>query len=82
MTPAPVPLEPLILTALLTTFSYLALVAVWPFKTCRRCRGTGKVRSPVGRAVRRCPRCAGSGLRLRAARRAWNHLTRLHRDSK
>lgn len=67
--------------AAIVTLGYLAVVAAWPFKGCRRCRGTGKLRSPVGRAIRYCPRCLGSGLRLRAARRVWNYVARLHRDS-
>lgn len=82
MTPIADASGPLILTALAVTFGYLTLIAVWPFKACRRCTGTGKRASPVGRALRVCPRCHGSGLRLRAARRVWNYLARLHRDSK
>lgn len=81
MTPAPDLTGLLFLAALVVTFGYIAVCAGWPFKACRRCHGAGKLRPPMGRAVRYCPRCRGTGLRLRPARKLWNHLTRLHRDS-
>jgi hypothetical protein len=43
---------------------YAAVCARWPYKSCRHCDG-GKVRSPSGKSFRRCPRCKGSGERLR-----------------
>lgn len=61
---------------------YVVACAIWPFATCRRCTGSGKRRSPSGRAWRKCPRCRGGGERLRFGRRVWNHLTRLNREAR
>lgn len=60
---------------------YVLTCYVWPFKSCRRCTGSGKRRSPSGRAWRKCPRCKGGGERLRFGRRAWNFYRRFHRDA-
>lgn len=81
MTPTHLPLDVLIPAALLVTLGYVAACAIWPFGACRWCRGTGKFRSPSGRAWRYCRRCRGTGARVRTGRRAWTHLTRLHRNS-
>jgi hypothetical protein len=67
------------LVALVITLGYLATCVVWPFKACRRCEGTGKLRSPIVRAIRLCPRCNATGLRLRIGRKAFNAYRRLHR---
>lgn len=53
---------------------YLAACTWWPFKACPRCTGSGKKRSPSGKAWRPCRRCKGSGARLRAGRRAVNWI--------
>jgi hypothetical protein len=45
---------------------------IWPFANCPRCHGTGKRRSPSGRAFRLCRRCDATGRRLRLGRRLWN----------
>ncbi len=75
------PLGWLTLAALLWTAGYIAACAVWPFTSCRRCHGAAKLRSPSGRAWRPCPRCAGTGTKLRAGRRAWAATrTRGHQD--
>ena len=37
----------------------------WPYRACRRCHGAGKLRSPSGKAWRRCPCCKASGTRIR-----------------
>ncbi len=50
---------------------YLAACTWWPFATCRRCSGTGKFRSPSGRAWRPCGRCQGTGRRVRLGRRVY-----------
>lgn len=50
---------------------YVLACAVWPFAGCRRCGGSGKRRSPSGRAWRECRRCIGSGRRVRAGRRLY-----------
>lgn len=44
---------------------YLLASWVWPYTSCGRCDGAGKFRSPGGKSFRRCPRCGGSGERLR-----------------
>ncbi|GAA4422017.1 hypothetical protein ACFQV2_40405 [Actinokineospora soli] len=69
---------PLILLALFT-LGYAATCAVWPFKHCRRCRGTGHHRSPFLRAYRPCRPCRGTGMRTRWGRRAYNATTRAAR---
>lgn len=55
--------------ALLWTVGYLIACLIWPLKACRKCAGNGKIRSPSGRAWRRCPRCKGAGGRLRLGHR-------------
>jgi hypothetical protein len=52
---------------------------VWPFTPCKHCRGSGRKRSPLGRAFRDCRRCKGTARRLRTGRRVFNRL-RLLRD--
>ena len=69
-------------------FLFIALVVVtlgyafgcwlWPFGACRRCKGTGKRRSPFGRAFGLCRRCDGTGRTLRIGRRIINSLRELH----
>lgn len=61
-------MDVLIIAALGTLMLYITACAVWPFVSCRRCKGTGKLRSPGGRAWRPCPRCEGSGRRVRVGR--------------
>lgn len=68
---------PLVVTLLVVTIGYILAVACWPYVRCRRCTGTGRLRSPLGHAHRLCPRCTGSGRRLRPGRRVWNHYRRL-----
>jgi len=70
--------SPLSLILLTVTLGYILACAVWPFVPCPRCHGTAKRRAPLGRAVRICRRCRGTGLRLRLGRRVWNHLRRHH----
>jgi hypothetical protein len=57
---------------------YLAACAIWPFRACRHCGGTGRFVSPTGRAWRSCPHCAGTGAKLRFGRRVYNHLKHTH----
>ena len=57
------------------TAAYAAACAFWPFANCRRCDGSGKRRSPSGRAFRTCPRCRGTARRLRTGRRVFNWLS-------
>lgn len=42
---------------------------LWPYRTCPRCSGSGKRRSPHGRSWGACRRCDGSGRKLWLARR-------------
>ncbi|MGH3099277.1 MAG: hypothetical protein ACRDMV_25130 [Streptosporangiales bacterium] len=70
------PTGPLVLGGLVVTVGYLAACAVWPFARCWRCGGSGKFRSPSGRAWRRCRRCRGTGRRVRYGRRVWTTLAR------
>ena len=71
----------LIGAAILVTLCYTVGCWIWPFRTCHRCAGTGRRRSPTGRAVRLCRSCRGTGLRLRAGRWIYNHLTRIRREA-
>ncbi|RZT15210.1 hypothetical protein EV649_5996 [Kribbella sp. VKM Ac-2569] len=53
---------------------YLLTCAVWPFGKCRKCKGVGKFKSPFGKAYRHCPRCKGTGLRVRFGRHIINRI--------
>lgn len=68
----------LILASVIATLCYGFGCWLWPFGTCRRCHGTGKRRSPFGRAFGLCRRCHGDGRRLRIGRRIINVLRELH----
>jgi hypothetical protein len=64
---------------------WLALYAlgcwIWPFGSCQRCSGSGKRRSPGGRAFRLCRRCRGTGRRLRIGRWIYNAARSRQRDT-
>jgi hypothetical protein len=64
--------------ALMVTVGYFLGCWLWPFGACRRCKGTGKRRSPFGRAFRLCHRCDGTGRTLRIGRHIINHFRDLH----
>lgn len=51
---------------------YTVAQIVWPFANCRRCEGSGRHRSPSGKAWRNCRKCQGNGRRLRLGRKIWN----------
>lgn len=70
----------LTLIILAVTLCYAVACWIWPFKPCPRCHGSGRRRSPSGRAFRLCRRCDGTGARLRAGRWIYNQLTRLRKD--
>lgn len=61
----------LLLLALAALAVYVAACAWWPFAACRRCAGTGKRRSPTGKAWRPCGGCGGTGRRVRGGRLVW-----------
>lgn len=62
------------LGAVVWAVGYFVACRIWPFAACLRCSGSGRRRSPSGRAWRPCRRCKGSGTRLRTGRRVWNWL--------
>lgn len=64
-------MDVLLVTALGALVLYIGACALWPFAACRRCEGTGKRRSPSGKAWRPCRRCRGTGRRVRVGRRAY-----------
>jgi PHP family Zn ribbon phosphoesterase len=64
----------LLIAALGALVLYIGACAFWPFAACRRCSGSGKLRSPSGKAWRSCPRCGGSGKRVRVGRRIFESL--------
>jgi hypothetical protein len=68
------------LALIAVTLGYALACWVWPFKNCPRCHGSGKKRSPSGRAFRLCRRCQGTGRRLRAGRWIYNRLSGLRRE--
>lgn len=68
-----------ILAAVAWLGCYLIACAIWPFAACRWCGGSGKKRSPSGRAWRPCRHCKASGARVRLGRQAVTVLRRTHR---
>jgi hypothetical protein len=68
----------LFLALIVVTVGYLFGCWIWPFGACGRCKGTGKRRSPFGRAFGLCRRCDGTGRTLRIGRRILNALRQLH----
>lgn len=61
---------------------YLLACLVFPFRKCRACKGMGRFMSGLFGGIRLCPRCDGTGLRLRAGRRVLNHLRRHRRANR
>jgi hypothetical protein len=53
---------------------YPAACAFWPFTSCRKCEGNGKLRSPSRKNWRPCRRCKATGTRVRLGRRVMNWL--------
>ncbi len=60
----------LLLTLAGLTAGLAYTLACWlaPFGPCARCKGTNRL----------CRRCDGTGRRVRAGRRLWTYLHRLH----
>lgn len=67
-------MDTVLVLALLIICGYIAACAWWPFAACLRCHGTAKLRSPSGKAWRHCPRCAGTGRRVRVGRRVYEAM--------
>jgi hypothetical protein len=72
----------LIAPLIVLTLGYTLACWIWPFKHCPKCDGTGKRRSPSGKAFRLCRRCEGTGRRLRAGRWIYNRLSGIRRDAR
>jgi hypothetical protein len=59
---------------------YTLMCLIFPFGHCRRCKGLGKLYSPFSHKVfRLCPRCDGTGRRVRIGRRIYEHFRRDHK---
>ena len=71
--------SPFLIVMIVVTFGYSWSCAVYPYRSCRSCRGAGQFRSPILRAIRLCRRCEGTGRTLRTGRRAYNAAVRLRR---
>lgn len=67
-----------LLLVTIATALYLLTCLIWPFGTCRRCKGGGKRLAPLGRVFRHCTRCDGTGYRVRIGRHVINHLRATH----
>ncbi|MCO8272830.1 hypothetical protein M1L60_19730 [Actinoplanes sp. TRM 88003] len=82
--------------SLIATVVYALCCWIKPFTHCHRCEGKGTTphktgdwlryrhRPPAPRAARgdrQCPRCRGTGLRLRIGRRVANALIRRYRQA-
>lgn len=67
---------------LFLTLCYIALCAISPFGTCRKCRGFGfHLKTNRRGQLRRgkdCRRCDGYGKRIRLGRWLYNRAARLH----
>ena len=63
-------MDNVILLGLVGAVLYVAACAWWPFAKCGRCKGTGKRRSPSGKAWRTCGAC-DHGTRVRLGRRVF-----------
>jgi DnaJ-class molecular chaperone len=55
----------LILIGIAALAIYVVFCRVFPYTVCRNCKGSGKFRSPSGKAFRNCRRCGGAGRRRR-----------------
>lgn len=58
--------------------AYAVVCWAHPFATCRRCAGLGRTFTRILRRSVNCPRCRGTGRRVRWGRRLHTHTTRLH----
>lgn len=73
----------IVLAFAVVTLGYAVSCWLWPFGACRRCKGTGKNRSPFTRKFfGLCRRCDGTGRALRIGRRFANHLRELRRNAR
>lgn len=71
--PTPWWVYPALLGGLLAWLAGYALACwLWPFKHCSKCDGTARIKSPSGKAFRRCRKCKATGRRLRLGRHVYN----------
>ena len=70
----------LLCLAPIVTLGYATVCAVSPFRSCRRCAGYGLRGAGRGLRSRACPRCNGTGIRIRFGRHLFNELARIRRD--
>lgn len=56
--------------------AYFVHCAIWPYRRCWACSGTGKVRTPLGVLSYRTCRCGGDGQAIRWGARVWAALGR------
>ncbi|MGW1059296.1 hypothetical protein [Micromonospora rubida] len=61
------------LATLIYAASYLAVCAVSPWGRCGRCHGARSHRTAIG-TRRNCPRCDGTGIRVRTGRRLLDYI--------
>jgi hypothetical protein len=65
---------------LIVTLCYATVCAAKPFRTCRRCSGTGLRGRRRGLRSCACRRCDGAGIHIRYGRHLFNEIVRLHHD--
>lgn len=64
--------------ALIVIAVYVVSCVIWPYRSCTKCDGQGRFRSPSGKAWRYCHHCGGRGAQLRVGRRIWTYLKNTH----
>jgi len=76
------PTGTVLILAAVALAGYVLACWLWPFAAHGRCNGTGKRRSPSGKAWRPCRGCGGSGRKVRLGRRAWTFAANTRGDSR
>lgn len=57
------------------TIAYLISLGIFPWRSCKKCDGRGKLQDPVFRGAHRdCPKCEGAGRYHRTGRRLWARM--------
>lgn len=64
-------MDGVLVMVLLVTDGYVGACVVWPFAAGRCCSEAVKLQAPSGKAWWPCPRCQGTGQRVRIGRRVW-----------
>lgn len=70
-----------IVGGLVWSCGYVAHCRFRPYAACRKCDRRGRFSSRSGRSWRRCPRCKGSGERVRFGRRVWTWLSGVRKSA-